>query len=127
MKTNFQALATRLIEGVFGSVSQVVTIRRPIYSNYDEETGSMIQAHEDRDVVAVVGPWRNNSQPGMNSDAIATDDLSVIYSKVRLDIEPELNVDTAILPDGSEWSIVYYEKDEAEASVRLRLAKDLEQ
>lgn len=127
MKTDFQSLATRLIQNVFGDVAQVVTIRHPLYNNYDEETGSLISAHEDYTVTGIVGPWKNDNQAAATSDAIRSDDLSLLISKVTLDLSPELNVDTAITADGTEWAIIYSETDPAEATVNFRLSKGIEQ
>jgi len=127
MKTDFQSLATRLITQVFGSVAQTVTIRHPLYNNYDEESGALISAHEDYTVVGILGPWKDDNQAAATSGAIRTDDLSLLISKVTLDLSPELNVDTAITADGTEWAIVYSEKDEAEATVNFRLSKGVEE
>ena len=127
MKTDFQSLATRLITGVFGDVAQTVTIRRPIYSNYDEETGALVSAHEDYSVVGILGPWKDDNQAARNSDQIRTDDLSLLISKVTLEINPEVNVDVAITADGTTWNIIYSETDEAEASVKFRLTKEVEE
>lgn len=126
MKTDFQNLATKLITGVFGSVAQSVIIRRPIYSNYDEETGSMISATEDYTVTGIVGPWVDDNIAALTSSTIRSDDLSLIISKQTLEIEPEVNYDIAILNDGSEYAIVYSEKDPAEATITFRLSKDVE-
>ena len=127
MKTDFQSLATRLITQVFGSVAQTVTIRHPLYNNYDEESGALISAHEDYTVVGILGPWKDDNQAAATSGAIRTDDLSLLISKVTLGLSPELNVDTAITADGTEWAIVYSEKDEAEATVNFRLSKGVEE
>jgi len=127
MKTDFQSLATRLITSVFGSIAQTVTIRRPLYNNYDEESGALITAHEDYTVTGILGPWRDDNQAASVSDAIRTDDLSLLIPKVTLEINPEVNVDTALTADGTEWSIIYSETDEAEATIRFRLTKDVEQ
>jgi len=126
MKTDFQALATRLITQVFGSIAQTVTIRRPIYDNYNEELGSLISYHNDYSVIGVIGPWKNDNQSAQTSDAIGTDDLSLIISKTTLEIEPELNFDIAITSDGVEWDIILSEKDEAEATIKFRLTKRLD-
>lgn len=127
MKTDFQNLATRLITGVFGSVAQTVTIRRPLYDNYDERTGSLISAHEDYTAVGIIGPWKDDNRAAATSNAIRSDDLSFLISKQTLDINPELNVDIVITADGTEWAVVYSETDEAEATINLRLSKGIEQ
>ena len=126
MKTDFQALATKLIYEVFGSISQTVTIRRPIYVNYDEESGAQIMSSDDYVVQAVVGPWIDNNQAAATSNAIRTDDLSIIISKTKLAITPEMNFDIAITSDGTEWAIVQSTMDEAEATLTLRLSKGVE-
>jgi hypothetical protein len=126
MKTDFQALATKLIYEVFGSISQTLTIRRPIYINYDEETGSQIMSSDDYVVQAVIGPWIDKNQAAATSNAIRTDDLSAIISKEKLAIVPEMNFDIAITADGTEWAIVQSTMDEAEATLILRLSKGVE-
>ncbi len=126
MKVMFQNLATKLITGVFKDVAQAVTIRRPLYVNYDEETGAQISSHNDYTVTGVLGPWKDDNTANANSSQIRSDDLSLIISKVTLEIEPELNFDTAITADGTEWAIIYSEKDEAEATIKFRLSKDTE-
>lgn len=127
LKVLFQSLATNLITGVFKDVAQKVIIRRPIMNNYQEYLGALISSYQEYEVVGIVGPWRDDSQLGQKSDAIQTNDLQLIISKVTLEIEPELNVDTCILPDGSEWEIIFAQKDAAEASIKYRLSKDLEE
>lgn len=126
MKTDFQALATKLIYEVFGSISQTLIIRRPLYVNYDEETGSQIMSHDDYTVQAVIGPWINKNEAAATSNAIRTDDLSAIISKEKLTINPEMGYDIAITADGTEWSIAYSAVDEAEATLTLRLSKGQE-
>jgi len=126
MKTDFQALATKLIYEVFGSISQTLTIRRPIYINYDEETGSQIMSSDDYVIQAVIGPWIDKNQAAATSNAIRTDDLSAIISKEKLAITPEMNFDIAITADGTEWAIVQSTMDEAEATLILRLSKGVE-
>lgn len=126
MKVMFQNLATKLITGVFKDVAQAVTIRRPLYVNYDEETGAQISSHNDYTVTGVLGPWKDDNTANANGPQIRSDDLSLIISKVTLEIEPELNFDTAITADGTEWAIIYSEKDEAEATIKFRLSKDTE-
>lgn len=126
MKTDFQALATKLIYEVFGSISQTLTIRRPIYVNYDEETGAQIMSSDDYVVQAVIGPWINKNEASATSNAIRSDDLSAIISKTKLAIIPEMNYDIAITSDGTEWAIVGSFMDEAEATLTLRLSKGVE-
>lgn len=126
MKTNFQLLAESLITNVFGSVSQQVIIRRPLYVNYDEESGAQFSSHDDYTVSAVIGPWRRDNQAFATSDAIRSDDLECIIAKRTLEINPEMNFDIAITADGTEWAIVYAEIDAAEATITLRLSKGLE-
>lgn len=127
MKTDFQSMATRLITGVFADVAQQVTIRHPIYDNYDEESGSYISAHEDYTVTGIVGPWKNDNQAAQTSNNVRTDDMSLLISKVTLDLVPEMGVDTAVTADGTEWYIIYSETDEAEATVLFRLSKEIEE
>ena len=127
MKTDFQALASKLIYDVFGSISQTLTIRRPIYVNYDEETGSQIMSSDDYVIQAVIGPWIDKNIDASKSDAIRTDDLSAIISKEKLAIVPEMNFDIAITTDGTEWAIVQSTTDEAEATIILRLSKSVEE
>ena len=126
MKTDFQALATKLITGVFGDVAQSVTIRRPLYVNYDEETGAQISSHNDYTVVGILGPWKDDNQAAANGPQIRSDDMSLLISKVTLEIEPEVNFDSAITADGTGWAIIYSEKDEAEATINFRLSKGTE-
>lgn len=127
MKTDFQSLATRLITQVFGSVAQQVTIRHPIYDNYDEESGSYISAFEEYVVTGIVGPWKNDNQDALTSNSNRYDDISLIISNVTLDLVPEMGVDTAVTADGTIWQIIYSEKDEAEATVTFRLSKEIEE
>ena len=127
MKTDFQALATKLIYDVFGSISQTLIIRRPLYINYDEETGTQMMSHDDYTIQAVIGPWINKNEAAATSAAIRTDDLSAIISKSTLTITPEVSYDIAITADGTEWNIAYSATDEAEATLTLRLSKGLEE
>jgi hypothetical protein len=127
MKTNFQSLATRLITQVFGSVAQQVTIRRPIYNTYDEESGALISGTEDYTVIGIVGPWKNDNQGALTSDAIRTDDLALLISKTTLEITPELNYDIAITADNTQWNLIYAETDPAEATILFRLSKGNEE
>ena len=126
MKTNFQLLAESLITSVFGSVSQQVIIRRPLYVNYDEETGAQFSSHDDYTVSAIIGPWRRDNQASGTSDKIRSDDLECIIAKRTLEINPEMNYDVAITADGTEWGIAYSEVDAAEATIILRLSKGQE-
>ena len=127
LKTDFQQLAVKLINNVFGSIAQTLTIRRPLYVNYDEATGSQITSHDDYTLQAIIGPWTNDNQNAATSDAIRSDDLQAIIAKTDLTIVPETNYDIAITPDGTEWAIVYAAIDEAEATLTLRLSKDQEE
>jgi hypothetical protein len=126
MKTDFQAMAVNLITSVFGDIAQIVTIRHPIYNNYDEETGALISAYEDYIVKAIVGPWTDDNLSAATSDRIRSDDLSVLLAKTQLVINPEMDVDTLITADGTEWSILYTSVDEAEATLTLRISKGIE-
>ncbi len=123
MKTNFQALATKLITEVFGSIAQTLTIRRALYVNYDEETGAQITSHNDYTVQAIIGPWIDDNRQAATSNSIRSDDVAAIISKSLLEITPEVGFDIAITADGTEWGIVYTETDEAEATLTLRLSK----
>lgn len=123
LKTDFQALAVKLITDTFGSVAQSVIIRRPIYVNYDEATGAQITSHNDYAVTGIVGPWKNDNLAAATSDNIRSDDLALIVAKTTLEIEPELNFDTAITADGTEWAITYSETDPAGATIKFRLSK----
>lgn len=127
MKTNFRNLATKLITEVFKDVAQSVTIRHPLYNNYDEESGALISAHEDYTVIGIIGPWKEDKQQALTSDGIRTDDLSLLVSKATLEFQPEINNDTVITEDGTEWAIVYSETDPAEAAINYRLTKVLEE
>lgn len=123
MKSDFQALATKLITDVFGSIAQNITIRRALYVNYDEETGAQITSHNDYAVKAIIGPWIDDNRQASGSDSIRTDDVAAIISKSLLEISPEVGFDIVITSDGTEWAIVYTEMDEAEATLTLRLSK----
>lgn len=127
MKTDFQSMAVNLITNVFGSIAQSVTVRHPIYNNYDEETGALISAHEDYSVQAIVGPWIDDNRAATTSDKIRSDDLSILIAKTQLDINPEMDVDTILTADGTEWAILYSEVDEAEATLKLRISKGTEE
>lgn len=128
LKTDFQALATKLITNTFGSVAQNIIIRRPIYVNYDEASGAQISSYMDYNATAIVGPWKDDNQPYANNlNSIRSDDLSVILSRQLLDMTPEVNYDIAITADGAEWAIVYTEMDEAEATLTMRLSKGQEE
>lgn len=127
LKTDFQKLAVKLINSVFGSISQPLIIRSPIYVNYDEQTGAQITSHNDYTVNAVIGPWTDDNRAAATSGAIRTDDLSAIIATTDLGMRPEVNYDMAITADGTEWAIVYSEIDEAEATITLRLSKGQEE
>lgn len=126
MKTNFQSLATRLITGVFGAVAQTVTIRHPVYSSYDEQSGSIISAHEDFTITGIVGPWTEDNSAARTSESVRADDSALLVSYVQLELMPELNVDIAITEDGTEWNIVDSVTDPSEAAVKFRLSKVIE-
>ena len=126
LKTDFQKLAVKLINNVFGSVAQTLIIRSPIYVNYDEQTGAQITSHNDYQVQAVVGPWTDDNRGAATSNAVRSDDLSAIVALTDLGMRPEVNYDIAITADGTEWTIVYTEIDEAEATITLRLSKGQE-
>lgn len=126
MRVRFQGMATRLITQVFGSIAQPVVIRRSLYSNYDEAAGSIISAHEDYDVTGIVGPWQDDNSAALNSDQIITHDLYLLISAETLEITPVTGVDTVII-DSVEYSIVRSETDEAAATIKMRLVKELEQ
>ena len=127
LKTDFQKLASTLINGVFGSIAQPVTIRHPLYTNYEESTGAMITAHEDHIVNGILGTWIDNNQAAAVGPKIMTNDVSLLISKSDLPITPITNYDTAIDKDGTEWVIVFVQKDEAEATLTIRLSKNLEE
>lgn len=127
LKTDFQQLAVKLINSTFGSISQTLIIRRPLYVNYDEATGAQITSHNDYTVQAVIGPWTNDNRAAATSDAIRSDDLQAIIANTDLGIMPEMNYDIAITADGTEWGIAYAAMDEAEATLTLRLSKGLEE
>lgn len=126
MKTDFQNLATKLIYEVFGSIAQTLIIRRPLYTNYDEESGVQYTSHEDYTVQAIIGPWVDDNRNAANGPAIRSDDLSAIISQVTLGMSPEMNYDIAITSDGTEWAIVQSIVDEAQATITLRLSKGQE-
>lgn len=128
LKTDFQNLATKLIYDTFGSIAQLLIIRRPLYVNYDEATGAQITSHNDYTVQAIVGPWTDdNRNLANNNNNIRSDDLGATIAKQTLDIMPEVNYDIAITADGSEWAITYIAVDEAEATITLRLSKGIEE
>lgn len=130
MKTKFQKIAEKIVTKTFGDVAQLVTIRRPIYENYDEVTGSLISSHDDYEVKGIVGPWNKDNSPSTTSSGIMNDDLQLIIARITLVdedgnvIEAEVNRDSVILPDGSEYLIIQSFKDPAEASIVYRLSKD---
>ena len=126
LKTDFQQLATKLISGVFGSIAQPLIIRRPLYVNYDEETGAQISSFNDYTVDAIVGPWTDDNRKYANGPQIRSDDLIALISRQTLEINPEMNYDIAITADGTEWAILYSSIDEAEATLTLRLSKGIE-
>lgn len=128
LKTDFQNLASKLIYDTFGSIAQSLIIRRPIYVNYDEETGAQITSHNDYTIQAIVGPWTDdNRNYANNNNNIRSDDLGAVIAKQTLSIMPEVNFDIAITADGNEWAITYIAVDEAEATLTLRLSKGLEE
>jgi hypothetical protein len=126
LKTDFQNLATKLISGVFGSISQKLIIRRPLYVSYDEETGSQLSSFADYTVDAIVGPWTDDNTKYANGPQIRSDDLVALISRQTLEINPEMNYDIAITADGTEWAILYTSVDEAEATLTIRLSKGIE-
>lgn len=127
MKTDFEQLAVKLINSTFGDVAQSVVIRRPLYNNYDEESGALISASEDYTVNGIIGPWVDDNRAATTSGAIRSDDSSLLIASTDLGIVPEVDVDTAITADGTQWAILYVEQDEAQATILCRISKGIEQ
>ena len=127
LKAKFQKLAVKMITKTFESVAQDVIIRRPLYNNYDEASGSLISAYEDYTVKGIVGPWVDDDKAAANSDKVRSDESSLLIATTLLEIIPELNVDIAITIDGTEWAIIDSITDEAGASTLFKLSKGVEE
>ena len=126
LKTMFDKLAVTMINKTFGSVAQTVTIRHPLYSNYDEETGAIITAHEDYIVKGIVGPWINNNEEAQRSHIVDSQDVSVLIATSDLElINPAVNYDTVITQDGSEWALAFIQRDPANATFKFKLSKNI--
>jgi len=117
----FQQIAYKLVNQVFKDVSIPVTIVRPIYNNYDVESGSLVTAYEEYPILAVFGPSKNNNLWAQTSDNIQTATSQILFANITLPITPQIGVDTVKTPDNKVWEVIDVVIDEASASTIVKL------
>ena len=119
MKTDFQNLASELINDVFSDIAVDLTYRSLISSTYDPVSGDIITSYNDIPLKGILGPFSRDLIDAQ--EILLTDTRCVIPFQSLNGVEPRAQVDTLITVDGIEYDILQVLKDASEAAYTLQL------
>lgn len=123
----FQQIAYKLVNQVFKDVAQTATIIRPIYNNYDPESGALVSSHEEYNILAIFGPFKASNNWSQTSDTNQATFSQILFASITLPIRPQIGVDFVKMPDNVLWDVVDVIIDEANASTILKLTERLDE